>query len=252
MRVLNFVRDENYQGPIKIFISQTVKIKNGMMGISCNGVNIDYKKLKDLNFKNIKNNISKFSFIWNYPSDELLITGVLIGKKNLATDEKILKKIGKDIFDIWINDLQIKYEKEPILKLESGEEYFAEINKNEDEVSLSAHPIELPKGKIWLGTLFKTPEFQVLYEEFVQNKAILSLLCKKYQIEYKDDISIINIPCQIKDLSTDEIVIGDYTAKMFNRYCLALNYFEKAEEEISHENLIGKLIILDPNFANYL
>ena len=31
MRVLNFVRDENYQGPIKIFISQTVKIKNGMI-----------------------------------------------------------------------------------------------------------------------------------------------------------------------------------------------------------------------------
>lgn len=251
MKIVNFVKEESYKGPIKIFITQKVKVKNNQSGILCNGVELNKDFFDDINLKEINKENIKHMFVWNYPTDELIVTTTLMGNKSLILDEEKLKFIGSSISKSWEEKANPYYSENPVLEVE-GEKFFVEIINDADSLLLSTHPIDLPSGKVWLGSLFDAPEKQAMYEEFCENDVVLNILCKKYNIKPNENTTITDIPCHAKDTSTGEIIISEYLAKFFYRFCLAQNYLAAAEDEVSTEILVGKLAIVDPVFGDYL
>ena len=193
---------------------------------------------------------STLQFMWNTADESLYAVNKLV--TGFALDGKQLKIIGASIQKQWVEVANKYYE--DVLTTIGEKEVFIVPSPEDQELHVSQMPIEIPKGHYWLGTIFDSPERQVMYEEFMVDNIIYERLKKMCELGGipipAESRSTLSLPIHKKDGNTGEILISEVLLNVFLQYQFARNYL--SFDEGTPEFDLGKLLILDPKFCEYL
>ena len=136
--------------------------------------------------------------------------------------------------------------------LKDEEEIF--INVSWDDIEAVMLPNYLPKGKMWLATIFDDLTDQMMYEEFMIDDIIfgrLKNLCIKKGATLKPGVAIsAQLPVHSIDEVSKEIVVSDTVISIFNQYKFCRNYLNHDKGTTEHD--LGKLMMLYPKLCEYI
>lgn len=253
MEIKNFLAEE-YLGPVRVLITGTTGEIKGTENIEkLNGVEseIDLTGYV-LNEHSTKNRgTSPIRFMYNQPDGKLYTTNQFIFGKPLPEEE--LKQLAAKIKEQWNGEVGQTFQESPCLVLE-GEDVFISPSHEKQSINVAMFPIELPPNHYWLGQLFKTPELQIMYEEFMQDSLIfdkLKKLCVKKKLKVTDEMNTSSmLPIHKKDKITGEIIISNIVFNLFREFQLAKNYLTFGEGTAEHD--LGKIMMLAPEFSQYM
>lgn len=156
----------------------------------------------------------------------------------------------------WEQGIGKEYEQEPVL-IKGGEEAYLEAWHKDQKVIVEVWPVQPPKGKYWLGSIFDTPEKQVMYEEFLADPVINFRINKfldvhKIPVDSSIDRTLTQaLPIHSKDKETNELVISDNVLSFFSQYQFAQNYI-RGFEPTTAEFVWGKVMMLYPKFCEFM
>ncbi len=136
-----------------------------------------------------------------------------------------------------------------------GEECFLSPWHSEQEMFMSVLPIQIPQGHYWLGSIFDTPEKQLMYEDFMTDPVIYSRLkrmCLDAKLVVVEEMATTtSLPIHKKDRHTGELLISDKVFKAFTQFQYAQNFLHGFEVGTA-EHQLGKVLMLSPKFCDYM
>ena len=198
---------------------------------------------------------SYMNILWNQVDEKLYTVNRFVVGKPIS--EELLKKLGEDVQGQWSDGIGEGFEQEPVMTTEDGEEIFISPWHKDQELHVTMIPVEIPQDHYWLGTLFDTPEKQMMYEDFmcdpVINKRLNKLIDVK-KIEVPEGVNRDNtpeLPIHKKDKTTGELLISKTILDIFMQYQFAQNYIRGFEPE-TVEFDAGKLMMLYPRFCEFM
>tara|TARA_R110000796_G_scaffold8536_13_gene27930 strand:- start:1738 stop:2658 length:921 start_codon:yes stop_codon:yes gene_type:complete len=173
--------------------------------------------------------------------------------------EEEMEKIGKWTKAAWTEltgfddkEVDSDYVYDFILGKEDGKDIY--FSKSTEKPEINMFPNYLPKGKVWMATLFETPEDQVRYESFLMDPIIfdrLVKLCNKKNLKVTDTmVTSSALPIHSKDTVSGELIIDTDVIKIFEQFVYYNNLlvFDKGTSE--HDT--GKLMALYPKLCDYI
>jgi len=213
--------------PVSIRYMQLVKLKN-------TPEDFDPALLNGFELSNGK------IFIYNFPTKELYIGKILTYGAPIKTENLADQAITKEFLDM------VEFENEDAT-------YGVQV---EGDIYVVQDNIELDKDYHWLGKVFKTPEDQMRYEEFLTDEFMFERM-KEYCIYKKlidkdsDIKEFAALPLHKKEPRTKEIAVHTHMINTFNQWQFSENLmrgFEKGTPEYE----LGLLCRLVPKFSNYI
>jgi hypothetical protein len=198
---------------------------------------------------------SFMQFIWNRVDQKLYtVNRVVLGRP--INDEE-LEALGDKIVGQWSDGIGKGFKQEPVMKDEDGNDVYISPFHSEQEVHVTLIPIEIPKDHYWLGTIFDTPEKQMMYEDFMVDPIInnrFNKMLDSNNIEVPEGVNRENspeLPIHKKDKTTGELLISHTILKTFLQYQFAQNYIRGFEEN-TPEFDAGKVMMLYPRFCEFM
>jgi len=214
---------------------------------------MDYDYVANMSTNRFKLKMSsELNFMWNETDKSMYSVNKLV--TGLPLSEEDLRVVGKKIQKQWVAVANPIYAEESIMHLEGEEEVFITPSPKDQELFVSQMPIEIPRGHYWLGTLFDTPDKQVMYEEFMVEPVVFDRfvkMCEDKRIPIPKGVTTTSgLPIHKKDGNTGEILISENTLKVFKQYQFARNYlsFDVGTQEYD----LGKVLLLVPKFCDYM
>lgn len=183
------------------------------------------------------------TLVYNKPDESVYIVSRFMG----GLDERAADSLAHTIIDMWPRGkFDVNTEELPGVFVE-----FPDF----EEVIPSLLPLSPPKGYSFLGSVFVTPELQLMYEEFMTDPFIYSRLlkmCKVRGIPVKPEMdNSAALPIHKKDQDTGELLVSDRVLKVFNQYQFSRNYLDGFDAGTAEHDL-GKILRLDQKFCEYM
>lgn len=211
----------------------------------------DFVEYIDIPAAKIKDG-SYMDLLWNKADMKLYSVNKFVTGSPL--NEEQMKSLGEQVSGQWSDGVGEVFEQNPVMQDDEGNDVYVSPWHIEQELHVSQMPIEIPKGHYWLGSLFDTPEKQVMYEEFMVEPIIFDRfvgMLKTKKIKVPEGVTTTTgLPIHKKDRHTGEILISDKVLKVFMQYQFARNYlsFDVGTKEYD----LGKVLLLAPKFCEYL
>jgi hypothetical protein len=237
------IKPEGFKG-LSQFSMATKIAKISLEGIeprSLNGFKLAIEKFDSVQMDKIKYKETRLAY--NEPDNSLYLLTEFIGK--IETDEVL-----RDF-------VLLNWPKEEIFVTKNFKDTdcFVQISDLNDDVQSVLQPVIPPKDQHFLGVVFDSPEKQLMYEEFLTDPIIfnrLKSMCKTAKLDITDDMtSSAMLPIHKKDKFTNEILISSRVLNVFNQFQFAQNYIRGFEVGTAEHDL-GKMLILDPYFCDYM
>jgi hypothetical protein len=203
-----------------------------------NGYLIDTTDFKS-GCKKVKK-LARSIIMFNDPDQKLYLTLKFICSKPLTKEENEI--LNKEVDEF--------LSKNPVLK--QGQDEIVLFNETQ-KIYQHAEAIPIPSNLYWLGSLFDTPEKQMMYEEFMSDRIIfqrLKNLCKLKNLKVDGMNTTAQLPVHVKDKNTGEILVSKVLINAFNQYQFAKNYLQFEKETVEYD--MGKLLMLDPKFNDFV
>jgi len=182
--------------------------------------------------------------------NESYITSHLLSEKDMGDLAKIVVKN-------WAGNIKVDdngVTTDPVITIGKDEVHLRLLPKKESKSEVIMIPSILPKGKIWLASLFTSPEEQIMYEQFLGHPVIvdrLKSICKKEGLKFDDkSVDATTLPIHSKDTDSGELVVSDRVVKIFNQYKFCMNFL--SHEQGTKEYDLGKVMMLVPKFCDYI
>ena len=253
---INNLLDKDYHAPCIIIVAgdsktefETPELLNGYADEET-----DYNELvlegEDVKFFST----SLMNLIWNRVDSKLYtVNRFVIGR---PISEELLRKLGGEVSKQWSEGAGSVFAQTAVTEYEE-KEVFVSPWHSEQDLHVTIIPVEIPEKHYWLGTIFDTPEKQLMYEDFMCDPIVNKKINKQIdaqRIEIPEGVNRENtpeLPIHKKDKTTGEILISDAVLQLFLQYQFAQNYvrgFEPGTVEFD----AGKLMMLYPRFCEFM
>ena len=189
--------------------------------------------------------VAKLLFI-----NESYITSHLLPETTMGDLAKIVVKNWAGNIKVDDNGVTV----DPVITIGEDEVHLRLLSEKESETEVIMIPSVLPKGKMWLASIFTSPEEQIMYEQFLGHPTIVNRLksiCKKEGLKFDDkSVDATTLPIHSKDTDSGELVVTNRIVKIFNQYKFCMNFL--SHEQGTKEHDLGKVMMLVPKFCEYI
>jgi len=256
VKVNNYL-NEGYNAPCTIFVTGTAKTRfkhpellNGFDDSSWDYTSNIFNKWPEL--EEVLQPKSYMTLLWNKADKKLYSVNKFTVKKPLS--EEWLEKIAKKVQGQWSDGAGEGFEQSPVMEYEGEEVYVSPWHKDQ-ELNVAIMPVQLPEGYYFLGTLFDSPERQMMYEEFLECPimyARLRKMCELAKMDIPEEAETsAALPIHGKDTNTGELLVSEKVLKVFDQYQYAQNYIRGFEPGTAEHGL-GKRMMLSPKFCEFM
>ena len=195
---------------------------------------------------------SYMTFLFNEADQKLYTVVKYISGKMMS--EKEMNDLAEYTQSQWSDGIGEGYEQMPITEFD-GEECFLSPWHKDQEMFISVLPIQIPAGHYWLGSIFDTPEKQMMYEEFMTDPVMyerFKRMCEVAKLNVTDEmITTTSLPIHKRDRHTGELLISEKVFNTFQQFQYAQNFLHGFEKG-TPENDLGKVLMLAPKFCEYM
>ncbi len=226
----------------------------------------DYRKLNGLEIALDKAEISK-SLINKVKGNPVTtvkydhVDKLLFINESYITSHLLLEKemgdLAKIVVENWGCNIKVDNKGitvDPVITIGDDKVHLRLLSKKESKSEVMMVPSILPKGKIWLASIFTSPEEQIMYEQFLGHPVTVERLkniCKKEGLKFDNkSTDATTLPIHSKDTDSGELVVSDRVVKIFNQYKFCMNFL--SHEQGTKEYNLGKVMMLVPKFCDYI
>lgn len=246
--IYNTTTDESYKGKSLVIIGASIKVNVDKVEL-LNGYNgaVDITTDPNFPFKEVVDKPVYLKLSFGRTDSILYVSARFIFKSPLSEDDiNKLKTFYEGILKESTDFKEVPYNEE-VLKLEL-------YNKDQVYV-IRQDKMEAPEGYTFITDLVVKGEDSAMYQDFLNNKLMfdrLKYLCdKKGKKVPEEAITGVMLPVHQKDPVTGSTCVMNEVISIFEQFKLAQNYIRGFEED-SSENQMGLLMMLSPEFAEYI